>query len=233
MSETKPKTKRVGRPPLSPKEKAKRAEERKEKSRIRYAERKERLDIAEGRETDAQIIARQEAALKAVAKGEPLPEDAVKAPDGRANNGGAQRGGGRPKGSRRIYSYASVRKMEELGFDPLEKLTELYNQIVDNLNATETDKEGQERPVVKIGSLAHATMLGHLKGISDSLAKYSYRAVPERREVDMVGASTTMITLTGITPRESHGTELKPQEIIEGEFEDETTTDRVSRETEH
>jgi hypothetical protein len=103
-----------------------------------------------------------------------------------------RRGYGGVKGSKVIYSYHSVRKLQELGFDPLEKLTELYEEISETLAA----KNERGERLVKLGSLAHATMLGHLKGISDSLSKYSYRAIPEKKEVDFGAKVPTMITLT-------------------------------------
>jgi hypothetical protein len=118
-----------------------------------------------------------------------------------------------------IYSYGSVKKMEELGFDPLEKLTELYYEILETMEATYIDKNGIEQKCVKVGSLAHATMLGHLKGISDSLTKYSYRAVPEKREVDVNAVTPTIINLTDMVS-DSDDDSMK---TIEGTSEDDNT----------
>jgi len=50
--------------------------------------------------------------------------------DNRKNKAGGRReGAGRPKGSKNINSMASVRKLEELGFDPIEEMTKLYAEI--------------------------------------------------------------------------------------------------------
>jgi hypothetical protein len=40
--------------------------------------------------------------------------------------GGRKPGAGRPKGSKNINSMASVRKLEELGFDPIEMMVVKY-----------------------------------------------------------------------------------------------------------
>lgn len=176
-----------GRPKLSPEEKAKRAEEVRLRKNARDREKRriarEAKIKSEGIDVDQEYLDRL---AKQKEKNEANPNV--------GQNGGARPGAGRPIGSKNIYSYDSVKKLEAMGFDPLEKLTELYNEIQDTLS--ETDEE-TGKTIVKKGSMAHATLLGHLKSISDTLAKYSYRAVPERKEVDFGDKTPTIINLTG------------------------------------
>lgn len=183
-----------GRPKLSPEEKAIRAEKNRlkknEKERAARAAKKEAELAAKGidpKEEFAERVKKQNA--KNDAEGN--------------NHGGARPGAGRPIGSKNIYSHDSVKKLEEMGFDPLEKLTDLYNEIVDTLN--EVDKS-THKLVVKKGSMAHATLLGHLKSISDTLAKYSYRTVPERKEIDYGDKMPTMVNLT-LKPKKEETTD--------------------------
>ena len=89
--------------------------------------------------------------------------------------GGAREGAGRPLGSKNIFSRDSVKKLEELDFDPIEKLVELYYRIQDDL------MNGN----VRAGSGAYAQLLATQNQIMNSLMSYGYRRVPERQEVEI------------------------------------------------
>ena len=89
--------------------------------------------------------------------------------------GGAREGAGRPRGSKNIFSRDSVKKLEELDFDPIEKLVELYYRIQDDL------MNGN----VRAGSGAYAQLLATQNQIMNSLMSYGYRKVPERQEVEV------------------------------------------------
>ena len=60
-------------------------------------------------------------------------------PDNRKDkSGGRKPGSGRPKGSKNINSMASVRKLEELGFDPIEMMVKKYQEIQSKLETYHT-----------------------------------------------------------------------------------------------
>lgn len=188
-TDDKPK-KRMGRPPLPPAERERRKRERYKKKLIQQrAKRAEEAEMAQrGRVAD-----REEKVRDVLREAGPELEERKKL-----------QGPGRPKGTLNIYSYESVRKLETLGFDPIEKMVELYAMIIGELYATELDKEGQTRYVVKRGSLAHTQLLTQLKGISDTLIKYGYRAVPEKRiEEDIENREPTIIQLSFAPPAEN------------------------------
>ena len=88
-------------------------------------------------------------------------------------NGGPRVGAGRPKGSKNIYSQDSVKKLESLGFDPIEMLVEKYHEIQKAL----TDGS------VRVGSGAYAQLLATQGQLINNLMRYGYRQVPEKQEL--------------------------------------------------
>jgi len=88
--------------------------------------------------------------------------------------GGKREGAGRPKGSKNIFSKDSVKKLEELEFDPIEKMVREYNEINKLLES------GQ----VRIGSGAHAQLLSTKTTMINSLMQYGYKKVPEKQEIE-------------------------------------------------
>jgi len=185
-----------GRPPLPPEEKARRLEERRLRQNAKYNKRRTRE-----KEIKSEAL-HEYASRKNIAEGKAL----AKLGKGKKNKGGQRQGAGRPKGSRVIYSYESVKKLEALGFDPIERQVELFGLILNQLNEIDP-KTGMPR--IKVGSMAHATMLGHMKSINDSLARYSYRAVPEKKEIDFGDKSPTIIKLMPIAKKTETGEGLK------------------------
>ena len=99
--------------------------------------------------------------------------------------GGAREGAGRPKGSRNIFTMASsmkglgsqesVKKLEELGFDPIEQMVNLYQEIADKLT------DGSVRP----GSGAYAQLLSTQGTLINNLMQYGYKRVPEKQEIEV------------------------------------------------
>lgn len=165
----------VGRPPLTPEEKEKR----------RLAKNKRQREQARERREAEKLISHMKA------------EDYV------ADNGIYDRSpGGRPKGSKNSFAYDSVGRLRELKFDPIAEAVELYRTIDAELNATYENADGKEMFLVKRGSQAHATMLSTMKGITDQLAKYGYRPVPEKKEVETTNKTPTIISLTPSTKKE-------------------------------
>ena len=89
--------------------------------------------------------------------------------------GGKREGAGRPKGSKNINSMASVKKLEELGFDPIEKMVAQYEQI------TEVLESGQ----IRVGSGAYAQLVATQGQLINNLMQYGYKKVPEKIEQEI------------------------------------------------
>jgi hypothetical protein len=107
--------------------------------------------------------------------------------DNRKNKvGGKREGAGRPKGSKNINSMASVKKLEELGFDPIEEMTRLYFEINDKL--TNGD--------VRVGSGAYAQLLATQGQLINNLMQYGYKKVPEKIEQEVTTKKPMAIKLT-------------------------------------
>lgn len=97
-------------------------------------------------------------------------------PDNRKDKrGGKREGAGRPKGSVNINSMASVKKLQELGFDPITMMVEKYQQIEEKL----TDGS------VRVGSGAYAQLLATQGQLINNLMQYGYKKVPEKIETEV------------------------------------------------
>jgi len=103
--------------------------------------------------------------------------------------GGFQPGAGRPKGSINIYSKDSVKKLQTLGFDPIEKLVAQYDYIGQKIGEME---RGERR----YSAIAMKDMLALQTNISNTLMKYGYRAVPEKTESVIEEKKPLKIVLT-------------------------------------
>jgi len=100
--------------------------------------------------------------------------------------GGKREGAGRPSGARNIYSQGSVKKLEELGFDPIEMLVDKYKEIQTAL----TDGS------VRVGSGAYAQLLATQAQIVNNLIRYGYRQVPEKQEISLENRKPIAVKLT-------------------------------------
>lgn len=98
--------------------------------------------------------------------------------------GGKREGAGRPKGSKNIHSQDSVKKLEALGFDPIEMMAKKYHEISATLEATYKTKEGETRKVVREGSGAYAQLVATQGQLINNLMQYGYRKVPEKQELE-------------------------------------------------
>jgi len=97
-------------------------------------------------------------------------------------------GAGRPKGSKQIFSKDSVKKLEELGFDPIEKMTELYEEVKEKIAI----EEAKKRPSV----VAINGMLSTLQKISADLMRYGYGRTPEEKgDAEQEKKSDTTISI--------------------------------------
>lgn len=187
-----------GRPPLPPEEKERRAKEAKErrnaKLRATRAKRAAARDNIQpefvGKITDKVIDQFEETIGLVDVPEEEAPQDPNLKP--------APTRTGRAKGTKNkpkpdILSYKSSKKLEALGYDPIERQIEIYSLILTQM-AAKDPKTG--KPIIKVGSMAHATMLGHLRAINNDLTKYAYRPIPEKQEIENVDKVPTIINLT-------------------------------------
>jgi hypothetical protein len=103
----------------------------------------------------------------------------------KGQRGGYREGGGRPKGSKNIHSHDSVKKLAELGFDPIEKMVELYQTIQSKLDSGE----------VRNGSGAHSQFVATQQKIINDLTQYGYRKVPEKQEIETTNRKPIAVKL--------------------------------------
>ena len=107
-------------------------------------------------------------------------------PDNRIDKrGGKREGAGRPKGSKNINSMASVNKLNELGFDPIEKMVELYQEIEIKLN----------NGSIREGSGAYAQLVATRGQLINNLMQYGYKKVPEKIEQEITEKKPIAIKL--------------------------------------
>ena len=107
--------------------------------------------------------------------------------DNRKNqNGGKREGAGRPRGSKNIYSNESVKKLEELGFDPIMQMVEKYHEIQEKLDSGE----------IRIGSGAYAQLMATQGQLINNLMQYGYKKVPEKQEIELETKKPVAIKLT-------------------------------------
>ena len=100
--------------------------------------------------------------------------------------GGAREGAGRPKGSKNINSKDSVKKLEELSFDPIEMMVKKYNMIEKNLASGE----------VRVGSGAWAQLLATQGVLINNLMAYGYKKIPDKVEQEVTKIKPVSVVLT-------------------------------------
>jgi len=106
--------------------------------------------------------------------------------EGGGKNGGARRGAGRPKGSKDIYSHESVKKLQDLKFDPIEMMVTEYKEISKIIASGE----------VRIGSGAHAQLISTKAQLINNLMQYGYKKIPEKTELETLSKNPLTVTLT-------------------------------------
>ena len=105
---------------------------------------------------------------------------------GKNLQGGRRPGSGRPKGAKNINSMASVKKLEELGFDPIERMVTQYRDIEAVIASGE----------VRIGSGAYAQLIATQGTLINNLMQYGYKKVPEKIEQEVTTKKPMAIKLT-------------------------------------
>jgi len=106
--------------------------------------------------------------------------------------GGRKPGAGRPKGSKNINSMASVKKLEALGFDPIEMMVKKFNQIEESL----TDGSIRE------GSGAYAQLIATQGTLINNLMQYGYKKIPDKIEQEITEKKPVSIVLTDLKAKE-------------------------------
>jgi hypothetical protein len=84
-----------------------------------------------------------------------------------------------------INSMASVKKLEELGFDPIEQMVKQYQEI---------DKAIADG-AVRIGSGAYAQLIATKGTLINNLMQYGYKKVPEKIETEITERKPIAIKL--------------------------------------
>jgi len=110
-------------------------------------------------------------------------------PDNRKDKtGGRKPGSGRPKGAKNINSMASVRKLEQLGFDPIEHMVKKYREIQVQLDYLES--------VGKQTSGAYAQLTSTQGQLINNLMAYGYKKIPDKIEQEVTEKRPISILLT-------------------------------------
>lgn len=200
-----------GRPPLSPEEKAIRERERKDRRNAKERQERAEKTAARGKVQPAFVQKITEKVVDQFEEVESIDES-VKYED--PNLALPPKHPGRAKGSKNkpktdILSYKSSKKLEALGYDPIERQIEIYSLILTQMAAKDPETG---KPLIKVGSMAHATMLGHLRAINNDLAKYAYRPIPEKQEIEHSDKAPTLINLTLNKPKEEEPKEEDKEE---------------------
>jgi hypothetical protein len=103
--------------------------------------------------------------------------------------------GGRNPGSRNILSKESIRKLEMLGFDPIESAVRLYEQLAADAYFIKHDDEGNVR--TRYNVLAYSNLITAMAKINADLLRYRYGRVSEAEEKDTEKLPPLVIKMTG------------------------------------
>ena len=87
----------------------------------------------------------------------------------------------------------SVEKLNQLGFDPIQRLVILHDNIDKELNNMLYDEDGEPRK--KFSQVAYAALLGIQAKISNDLMRYGYARVTEVVETRDVSPEPIRIVL--------------------------------------
>jgi hypothetical protein len=93
---------------------------------------------------------------------------------------------------------ASVRKLEELGFDPIEMMVKKYQEIQEKLNYLEE--------IGKHTSGAYAQMTATQGTLINNLMQYGYKKIPDKIEQEVTEKKPISILLTDTNEKEKEDT---------------------------
>jgi hypothetical protein len=97
-----------------------------------------------------------------------------------SNRGGYRPGAGRPKGSKtkriQIDPQGSTKRLEELGFDPVEATVKMFFEVEKKIAEMEANP--------KTSTMAIASLVNTKEKLINNLMRYGYRPVPDKTEVE-------------------------------------------------
>jgi uncharacterized protein YdcH (DUF465 family) len=105
-------------------------------------------------------------------------------------NGNSINKRGRPKGSTSIHSKEAIKRLESLGFDPIQQLVEQYEEVNTKIDAIENSPRPSQMALAQLYTLK--------KSISDTLIKYAYKPVSTTVESTVTHKEPLRITLDGL-----------------------------------
>jgi len=105
-------------------------------------------------------------------------------------NGNPPNKRGRPKGSTSIHSKEAIKRLESLGFDPIQQLVEQYEEVNQKINSIENSPRPSQMALAQLYTLK--------KSISDTLIKYAYKPVANTVESTVTHKTPLRVTLGGI-----------------------------------
>ena len=100
---------------------------------------------------------------------------------------------GRPIGSVSIASRRASKKLEELGFDPIEKLVELYDRLDSDIYNLTYDENGLPR--TKYSVIAYSNLMAAKQRCITELMRYGYARAMEGVEVHTQALAPITISL--------------------------------------
>ena len=101
---------------------------------------------------------------------------------------------GRPVGSTNIASKRASKKLEALGFDPIEKMVDLYHKLERDIYNMTHDSDGL--PISKYSALGHANLMSAQQRCISELMRYGYARATEGVEVTTQQLAPVTIQLT-------------------------------------
>jgi hypothetical protein len=87
-------------------------------------------------------------------------------------------------------SQRSVKRLNQLGFDPIQELVQLYRQLQNEDKIMCAVRDGtrvsltEEGRTVRYSAVAHVALMGQLEKIANDLVRYGYGRVPETVNVE-------------------------------------------------
>jgi hypothetical protein len=109
---------------------------------------------------------------------------------------------GRKPGAVARHNKSAVIRLAELGFDPLEKLVQLYGEItteINELNELKTNpKVLKNGDIRRYSSMAHAQLITTQQKLINDLMRYGYARVPETVNIKPEAPKGITINLTPV-----------------------------------
>lgn len=94
----------------------------------------------------------------------------------------------------RIYSKKAAKKLEELQFDPIEQMIEMYRQLEKDIFNMMYDETGDPK---RFSTIAMTTLVSVKQRIISDLLRYGYARAIETVEINTMATMPIQINLTG------------------------------------